>query len=64
MARIDAMPADIRACVHEYGLTVVQAMMEGGVKKAKHMHHIVRVVREGSYQGPRDGKPAWVAPNA
>lgn len=59
MARIDAMPPDIRACVHDFGLTIVQAMLEAGVKKAKHIRHIVRTVRDGSYQGPRDGKPAW-----
>lgn len=56
MERIDAMPADIRACVHEYGLSIVQAMLDAGVKKGKHMHHIVKMVREGSFQSATDGK--------
>ena len=55
MERIDRMPSEIRACVHEYGLSVVDAMLDAGVKKAKHIHHIVATVRVGSYQSKKDG---------
>jgi hypothetical protein len=57
MARIDAMPADLRACVHEYGLTIVDACLQSGVKKARNIRHIVETIRGGSYQGKRDLSP-------
>jgi hypothetical protein len=57
MARVDAMPPEIRACVHEYGLTIVDAMLDLGIKKAKQIRHLVDTVRRESYQGPRDMAP-------
>ena len=55
MARVDAMSPEIRACVHEYGLTIVDAMLDLGIKKAKHIRHLVDTVRRESYQSVRDG---------
>jgi hypothetical protein len=55
MARVDAMSPEIRACVHEYGLTIVDAMLDLGIKKAKHIRHLVDTVRRESYQSFRDG---------
>jgi hypothetical protein len=57
MARVDAMPPEIRACVHEYGLTIVDSMLDLGIKKAKHIRHLVNVVRRESYQSARDMAP-------
>ena len=57
MARVDAMPPEIRACVHEYGLTIVDAMLDLGIKKAKHIRHLVDIVRRESYQSARDMAP-------
>ncbi len=57
MARVDAMPADVRACVHDYGLTIVDACMQLGVVKARHIRHLVETVRCQSYQGKRDKAP-------
>ena len=57
MARVDAMPPEIRACVHEYGLTIVDSMMDVGIKKAKHIRHLVEIVRRESYQSARDFAP-------
>lgn len=54
MERIDAMTPDIRACVHEYGLTIVDACLQAGVQKGRQIRHIVETVRGGSYQGKRD----------
>lgn len=51
MDRIDSLPAEIRACVHEYGLTVVDACMQLGVTKARHIHHLVATIRGGSVDG-------------
>ncbi|RKK04009.1 hypothetical protein [Teichococcus wenyumeiae] len=61
MERIDAMPEDIRRCVHDFGLTIVDAFTQCGVTKGKHIRHLVETVRAGSYQGALDGaamKPA------
>jgi hypothetical protein len=44
MAEVDAMPADMRRLVHDYGLTVVLALQQAGVRKTKHMRHIVETV--------------------
>ena len=54
MDRIDNMPADLRACVHEYGLTIVDACLDSGVRRARAIHHLVRVIRSGSAQSVRD----------
>lgn len=44
MARIDAMPEDVRALVHDYGLTIVQACLDLGLRKPAHIKHIVETV--------------------
>ncbi len=50
MSRVDAMPADVRACVHEFGLTVVDAMLACGITQARHMRHLVATVRAGAVE--------------
>lgn len=44
MAKIDNMPDDWRALVHEYGLCVVNALRESGIVKARNAKHIVETV--------------------
>jgi hypothetical protein len=44
MNLVDAMPPDLRACVHDYGLSVVLACTEAGVSKPKRIRHIVETV--------------------
>ena len=44
MQKIDALPADIRELVHEYGYHVVNSFMLHGVPKAKHIRHLVETV--------------------
>lgn len=44
MARIDAMAPELRACVHDYGLNVVNALLELRVSKPAHIRHIVETV--------------------
>lgn len=44
MEKIDSLPTDIRACVHEYGFNVVTACMQLGVTKSKHIRHLVETV--------------------
>jgi hypothetical protein len=44
MARVDDMPPDLRALVNEYGLAVVDACMQNGVRKPRRIRHIVETV--------------------
>ena len=44
MQKIDALPADIRELVHEYGYHIVNSFMLHGVSKAKHIRHLVETV--------------------
>lgn len=44
MREIDALPPELRACVHDYGWTVVFAFMQGGVQKPKRIRHLVETV--------------------
>lgn len=44
MQQVDDMPPELRACVHDYGLTVVVAITSIGVTKARHVRHIVETV--------------------
>lgn len=44
MRTIDALPPDIRACVHDYGWTTVSAFLDIGVTKARHIRHLVDTV--------------------
>lgn len=44
MRAIDAMPAALRALVHEYGYAVVKTLRDVGVEKPKHIRHVVETV--------------------
>ena len=44
MAVIDSMPADLRALVNEYGLSVVQTCMDLGIQKPRHIRHRVQQI--------------------
>lgn len=44
MHEIDKLPQDIRSLVHEYGYSVVKSFMDCGVKKPKHIRHLVETV--------------------
>lgn len=44
MARIDAMPPDMRELVHKYGLRIVDACTALGITKARHITHLVECV--------------------
>lgn len=58
MARVDDLSPDLRALVHEYGLTVVDSFMACGVSKAKHIRHLINTVHQGSVEiGNRSSNP-------
>jgi len=51
MSEIDALPAEMRQLVHDFGWTVVKAFRDAGVTKAKTIVHLIRCVNEGSVEG-------------
>jgi hypothetical protein len=44
MEVIDRLPEDVRQCVHDYGWTVVKTLMDLGLKKPKHIRHVVETI--------------------
>lgn len=44
MARVDALPDDLRELVHEYGLCVVDQFMRHGIMKVRVIRHLVETV--------------------
>jgi hypothetical protein len=41
LAKTDAMPAELRACVHEFGAQIVNTLMQHGITKAASIRDIV-----------------------
>lgn len=73
MDTIDKMPAELRACVHEYGFRIVADLAQLGISEPRHIRHIVETVLDefsptrcsSSAQGPstriaREMTEAWV----
>lgn len=44
MAVIDAMPAEMRELVHEYGLTVIRTCTDLGITQPRHIRHLVESI--------------------
>lgn len=44
MARVDAMPPDLRKVVYEYNLEVVQEFLNHGIRSAKSIKHLIDTV--------------------
>lgn len=62
MDRIDAMPPEIRALIHEHGLTMIQAFLDVGVAKANQIAHLIDRVKHGSTEvGDRNTSPKQTA---
>lgn len=58
MAKVDEMPPSLRALVHEHGLTIINAFLDQGWDKPRGIAHIIRTIREGSYEiGDRRAAP-------
>lgn len=59
MAMVDSLSPETRACIHDYGLKVVLALLECGVTKPARIRHVVETVLDefsptrgsNSYQG-------------
>ena len=57
MEKIDQMPPKVRALVHDYGLHVVNTLLEAGVTNPRHIRHVVEAILDefsptrGSFSG-------------
>lgn len=51
MDRVDNMTPDMRAVVHDYGLTVVDAFVQHGVTNPRIIRHLINTVFAGSVNG-------------
>ena len=56
MERIDNLPPEIRKCVHDYGWHVVKSFMDLGVRKPRHIRHLVETVLDEF--SPTRGSPS------
>ncbi len=45
---VDLLPAPIRACVHEFGWSVVQGFLQNGIKNPNTIRQLVHVVQLGA----------------
>lgn len=55
MAAVDAMPKELRALVHSYGLNVVRALLDLGVSEPRHIRHVVETVLKRIQPNARHG---------
>lgn len=44
MEKIDGLPPEIKAVVHEFGWLTVKTLMESGVTSAKKMRSVIKVI--------------------
>lgn len=67
MQRIDELPAEVRALVHEYGFRIVDNFLMCGVTKPRQIRHLVELVLDeysptrGSHS--RQGIRTQIAPH-
>ena len=72
MAQVDSYPSEVRALVHDYGLSVVRAIYDLGVRKPQQIKHIVETVLNefsptrgiSSSQGTRATQPGGEPPQS
>jgi hypothetical protein len=48
--RVDAMPKELRTCVHEFGYAIVNACVEAGVTSPGRIRQLVHEIQEGGRQ--------------
>jgi hypothetical protein len=44
MSRVDGLTPELRQCVHDYGLAVVQAFLDCGIAQPRQLRHLVETV--------------------
>lgn len=50
MERVDAMPADLRSCVHEFSCPIVRTCVDLGIKNPQHIRALVSTIWDGARQ--------------
>jgi hypothetical protein len=56
LSRVDLMPPQLRECVHDFGLPIVEVLGKHGVKKPEHIREVVNMIWHGARQhGQRAG---------
>lgn len=53
---IDLLPASLKQCIHEYGLPIVKACFNAGVRDAGSIHSLVREIWDGARQEGNRGQ--------
>lgn len=48
LERVDSMNGDMRRCVHEFGLPIVDTCIQSGVKEPRHIRQLVKEIWAGS----------------
>jgi hypothetical protein len=54
----DRLPADLRECVHEYGLPIVTVLMKHGIRRGAVIREIVREIWAGARQTSQRRAPS------
>lgn len=54
----DRLPADLRECVHEYGLPIVTVLMKHGIRRGAIVREIVREIWAGARQSSQRRAPS------
>jgi len=50
-AVVDSMPSELRGCVHEFGLPIVQACLDAGVRDPRRIRQLVHEIWAGAREG-------------
>jgi hypothetical protein len=50
LSKVDAMPPGLRLCVHEFGLPIVTACLQRGIRQPSHIRQLVHEIWEGARQ--------------
>lgn len=52
---VDQMAADLRSCVHEFGLPIVSILVKHGIRKPAHVREVVHEIWSGARQSGQRG---------
>lgn len=64
LARVDAMPRELRLVVYEYGLEIVQEFINCGVTMPSRIKHLIDVVRNADFENGQRRFKLNKGPNA
>lgn len=56
LKRVDALPAQLRECVHDFGFPIVNAFMECGVRSPAKIRQLIGIVLSGIRERSQSGK--------